>query len=87
MLASLGAGVPIVAIPQGAGQFINAPYWVASGAVAVMQPPDSASLASTISSTLEDSAMQLAAEATAQDVAAMPPPAETADVLIELAGL
>jgi UDP:flavonoid glycosyltransferase YjiC (YdhE family) len=88
MLASLGAGVPIVAVPQGADQFINAPWWARSGAVTVVPPADldPGSIAAGIVTALDDAAMRAAAASVARDMAAMPSPAETADELIELAG-
>jgi UDP:flavonoid glycosyltransferase YjiC (YdhE family) len=84
MLASLGAGVPIVALPQGADQFVNAPWWERSGAVTVLQPPDldAAVLESSIASALDSSAMRSAAELIARDIAAMPSPSESADKLL-----
>lgn len=87
MLASLAAGVPVVSLPQGADQFINAPWWLRSGAVAVMQPPDvdSTSLASCMSSTLEDSTMRSAADEIAQEISSMPSPPEVADRILDLA--
>jgi UDP:flavonoid glycosyltransferase YjiC (YdhE family) len=87
MLAALGAGLPIVALPQGADQFVNAPWWQRSGAVMVLQPPDAdaASIASTVSSALASSAMRAAAELMASDIAAMPSPSESADKILELA--
>jgi UDP:flavonoid glycosyltransferase YjiC (YdhE family) len=88
MLAALGAGVPIVAMPQGADQFINAPWWVRSGAVSVLPPAvlGAAAIAAEIVATLDDAAMHGAAASVARDMASMPSPAETADELIELAG-
>jgi UDP:flavonoid glycosyltransferase YjiC (YdhE family) len=86
MLASLGAGLPVVAMPQGADQFINAPWWARSGAVTVIEPPspEPTSLAASISQTLDDPAMRAAAASTAHDIAAMPSPSEVAATLIEL---
>jgi UDP:flavonoid glycosyltransferase YjiC (YdhE family) len=88
MLASLGAGVPIVAMPQGADQFINAPWWARSGAVTVLPPAalDRTAIAASLASALEDPVMRAAAASAARDIAAMPSPAETADTLMELAG-
>lgn len=87
MLAALGAGLPIVALPQGADQFVNAPWWERSGAVTVLQPPDlhAALIGSSISFALDSSAMRAAAEVIARDIAAMPSPSESADKLLELA--
>jgi UDP:flavonoid glycosyltransferase YjiC (YdhE family) len=88
MLASLGAGIPIVSIPQGADQFINAPWWARSGAVTVLPSAglEPASIAASVASALEDRAMRAAAASTALDMAAMPSPTETAERLIEFAG-
>lgn len=87
MLASLGAGVPIVAMPQGADQFINAPWWARSGAVTVLPPGlDRSAIAAGVASALDDPTMRAAAASAARDIAAMPSPAATADRLIELAG-
>ena len=88
MLASLGAGVPIFAMPQGADQFVNAPWWARSGAVRVVPAAvlDPGSLAALVESALADQALRAAAAAVAQDIAAMPSPAETADKLLALAG-
>lgn len=87
MLASLGAGLPVVALPQGADQFVNAPCWLRSGAVAVLQPSglDVASIASTVASTLHSAEMRAAAELASQAMAAMPPPSESADAVLALA--
>lgn len=87
MLASLSAGVPIVALPQGADQFVNAPCWLRSGAVAVLDPTalDTASVASTVQSGLHSSEMRAAAELAARDIAAMPLPSESADAVLGLA--
>lgn len=87
MLASLGSGVPVVALPQGADQFVNAPCWLRSGAVAVLQPSglDVASIASTVASTLHSAEMRAAAELASQAMAAMPPPSESADAVLALA--
>jgi hypothetical protein len=84
MLASLGAGLPVVALPQGADQFVNAPCWLRSGAVTVLQPPelDAQLIASSISSALDSFAMHAAAERIARDIAAMPSPSDTADKLL-----
>jgi UDP:flavonoid glycosyltransferase YjiC (YdhE family) len=83
------AGLPIVAIPQGADQFINSPWWARSGAVKVIQPAelDANSIAASISATLDDSTMRAAAVSMATSIAAMPSPLETADKLIDLGGL
>jgi MGT family glycosyltransferase len=88
MLASLAAGLPLVSLPQGADQFINAPWWSQSGAVTVIQPPDLTpeSLASTITATLTDPALRLAANTIAQQISTMPPASEVAQTLLELAG-
>lgn len=87
MLASLSAGVPIVALPQGADQFVNAPCWLRSGAVAVLDPTalDAPSVASTVQSALHSSEMRAAAELAARDIAAMPLPSESADAVLGLA--
>lgn len=87
MLASLGAGLPTVALPQGADQFVNAPCWLRSGAVAVLEPSglDASSIASTVTSTLHSSEMRAAAEATARAIAARPSPSEAADAVLGLA--
>ena len=85
MLAALAAGVPVVSLPQGADQFVNAPWWARSGAVAVLQPAevDPASLAACISATLADADRRAAARAVAEEIAAMPPPSELADRLLD----
>lgn len=87
MLAALGAGLPVVELPQGADQFVNAPWWERSGAVTVLQPPDldAALIARSISSALDSSAMRAAAELMARDIAAMPSPSESADKVVKLA--
>jgi UDP:flavonoid glycosyltransferase YjiC (YdhE family) len=88
MLASLAAGLPVVSLPQGADQFINAPWWSQSGAVTVIQPPDLTpeSLASTITATLTDPALRLAANTVAQQISTMPPALEITETLLDLAG-
>jgi hypothetical protein len=76
-----------VALPQGAHQFVNAPCWLRSGAVAVLDPTalDAASVASTVQSGLHSSEMRAAAELAARDIAAMPLPSEPADAVLGLA--
>lgn len=88
MLAALSAGLPIVALPQGADQFVNAPCWSRSGAVSVVDPAtlDAASVASTVESALSSSEMRTAAEVAARAIAAMPPPSESADAVLGVAG-
>lgn len=87
MLAALSAGLPVVALPQGADQFVNAPWWSRSGAVTVMQPAevDAVSLASCITSALGDPSMRLAAESVAQEISRLPAVSEVADLVLDLA--
>lgn len=86
VLASLGAGVPVVVMPQGADQLINALWWARSGAATVLHPSelDPAAIAAGIAAALDDPAMRVAAATMAQDISSMPSPAEIVDTLIDL---
>ncbi|HVM39835.1 MAG TPA: glycosyltransferase [Acidimicrobiia bacterium] len=79
MLAALAAGVPVVIVPQGADQFRNAPFWVASGAVVTPDGPLSgAVLRRALADARPGGPLREAAERVRDVIAAMPPPETTA---------
>lgn len=80
LLPALGAGLPQVLIPQGADNFANAKRAEAAGVGPVLWPgevtPDA--LRSAVRAALHDPAHRKAAQALADEIAAMPTPAEVA---------
>jgi UDP:flavonoid glycosyltransferase YjiC (YdhE family) len=70
-LAALAQGLPLVVIPQGADQFINAERAVAAGAAVAIAPAEFGA-----------DALRSAAARVRDEVAAMPGPAQVADVLV-----
>ncbi|WP_435177600.1 glycosyltransferase [Actinacidiphila sp. bgisy145] len=79
-LGSLARGLPLVVVPQGADQFLQATVVGASGAGIAVQPgPDvPQAVAKAVATLHADTAYAGAARAVAQQIAAMPSPAEVA---------
>jgi UDP:flavonoid glycosyltransferase YjiC (YdhE family) len=79
-LGSLARGLPLVVVPQGADQFLQAAVVSASGAGIAVQPgPDvPQTVAKAVGTLRADAAYAGAARAVAQQIAAMPSPAEVA---------
>lgn len=88
LLAGLAHGLPQLALPQGADQFLNAAQTAAVGAGVALLPGESgaAEVSDALGRLLGESSYRLAAQAVARDIAAMPGPDEVAVVLGELAG-
>ena len=78
LLPSLGAGLPQVLLPQGADNFVNTRRAEAAGVGVSLWPgqvaPDA--LRSAVRATLGDPSYRRAAQTLAQEIAAMPTPAE-----------
>jgi UDP:flavonoid glycosyltransferase YjiC (YdhE family) len=79
-LGALAAGIPLVVVPQGADQFIQADRVAASGAGLAL-PPGAATpeaVAEAAAAVLADSAFHTIARAIAEQIAAMPSPDDVA---------
>jgi UDP:flavonoid glycosyltransferase YjiC (YdhE family) len=85
MLAALGRGVPLVVIPQGADQFINAERAVAAGAAVSIMPAEfnPSALRFAVERVRGDRSYAAAAARIRDEVAAMPSPAQVATALVE----
>jgi UDP:flavonoid glycosyltransferase YjiC (YdhE family) len=86
-LGALGLGLPQLCLPQAADQFRNARGAVASGAGLMLHPDDAAPEAITHGARriLDEEPFRVAAHGLAQDIRAMPSPAEVVTVLERLA--
>lgn len=86
MLGGLSNGIPQLAIPQGADQFINADALAGAGAAIALMPdeinPDS--VADGVTRLLEDPPYKQAAQRIESEIHAMPSPAEVAQQLSDL---
>jgi UDP:flavonoid glycosyltransferase YjiC (YdhE family) len=84
-LATLGRGIPLVMIPQGADQFINAERAVAAGAAVSIMPAefDSNALRDAVERARGDRSYAAAAARIRAEVAAMPSPARVVTALVE----
>ena len=82
-LGSLAQGVPQLAIPQGADNFVNASLLEGSGAGRALGPGEvsSAAIREAVGLLLEDGAYARAAQRVADEIAAMPGPNETAALI------
>jgi UDP:flavonoid glycosyltransferase YjiC (YdhE family) len=82
-LAALGRGVPLVVIPQGADQYINAERAVTAGAAVSISPSDFTpdALWSTVLRVLGDRAFAAGAARIRDEIAAMPSAAQVAFTL------
>jgi UDP:flavonoid glycosyltransferase YjiC (YdhE family) len=83
-LSALARGLPLVLIPQGADQFINAERAVAAGAAVAIAPAefDADALRSAVARVLGERSFAVAAARVRAEVAAMPSPAQAADALV-----
>jgi MGT family glycosyltransferase len=83
-LAALARGLPLVLIPQGADQFLNAERAVAAGAAVAITPAEfgSDALRSAVARVLRERSYAAAAARVRDEVAAMPGPAQAADALV-----
>ena len=77
LLGALSAGVPIVAVPQGADQFLNAEAIVRAGIGLRIMPAESspATVRDRVGRVLEEGHFALAARAIAVEIAGLPTPA------------
>ncbi|WP_245886695.1 glycosyltransferase [Umezawaea tangerina] len=78
-LGSLAAGIPLVVVPQGADQFVQADRVVAAGAGRVVEP--GGSVARVALSVLEGRGFRAGAEDVAAQIAELPAPADVAACL------
>jgi len=83
MFGTLINGLPMVALPRGADQFVNADRCVAAGAAVRLWGDDlhPAALRDAVHSVLEDDRYRTAARRLAGEIAEMPSPAEVASTL------
>ena len=84
VLGALSRGVPLVVLPQGADQPLNAARTEAAGVAVVVHDPDEAGAATR--RVLEDPSFATAARELAAEIAAMPTPADVVAVLVGEAG-
>jgi UDP:flavonoid glycosyltransferase YjiC (YdhE family) len=86
MLAALGAGLPLLLLPQGADQFDNATACARAGVARVVTPdvfsPESVS--AELRRLLSDARYCLAAQHVRDEIAAISPPADVAPLVEEL---
>lgn len=88
LLGAIAAGVPILAIPQGADQFMNAGRIVEAGLGLRILPDELAPdvIRTRLSTLLDDARFAEAAHALRRDLESMPSPGEVVDQLVQLAG-
>jgi UDP:flavonoid glycosyltransferase YjiC (YdhE family) len=86
VISGLCHGIPLVVVPQGADQFMQADRVASAGVgLAVLPGPDTADQAAkSVDRVLTDPAFRAAAEEAAAQIAEMPPPSEIAEWLEEL---
>ncbi|MET1075761.1 MAG: glycosyltransferase [Umezawaea sp.] len=82
VLGSLAAGIPLVVVPQGADQFVQADRVAAAGAGRVVEPGGSA--AEVVTSVLENPGFRRNAVEVAARIASLPAPADVASHLAEV---
>ncbi|MFF4354839.1 glycosyltransferase [Streptomyces sp. NPDC001530] len=86
-LAALSRGLPMVVVPQGADQFLQAGAVAGSRTgVAVMPPAGAEAVADATAAVLDSEEYRANAQRTAKEIAAMPSPREVADTLAALLG-
>jgi UDP:flavonoid glycosyltransferase YjiC (YdhE family) len=87
LMGALNAGVPILAIPQGADQFLNAERIVETGIGLRLMPDelDAAAVRSAVRALIEDSRFSQAVRGHRADIVAMPMPEQVVEVLAALA--
>ena len=80
MLGALAHGLPLVLLPQGADQFDNAEACRAAGVAIVLMPAeaDAGSVRASLDRVLDEPEYAAAAGRLAEEIAAMPPPADVA---------
>jgi UDP:flavonoid glycosyltransferase YjiC (YdhE family) len=89
-LGALSHGLPAIVLPQGADQFVNAARIVEVGVGRALQGDDltPAAVAAVAGELLpDDGAERRAARAVAEEIAAMPHPADVVPLLEEIAGI
>ena len=86
-LGALSNGLPQLCLPQGADQFRNAAGGMRSGAALVLRPEDATpeAIAGAVQRLLDEDSFRAAAQGVADDIRAMPSPAEVVTVLESLA--
>ena len=77
MLGTLGAGLPMLALPQGADQFLNASRITATGTGLALMPAEAtpAAIREATTTLLTDASIHAAAQALRAEIEAMPAPA------------
>jgi UDP:flavonoid glycosyltransferase YjiC (YdhE family) len=86
-LGTLSRGLPMVVVPQGADQFIQAGAVAGSRTgVAVMPPAGAEAVAEAVDSVLDSAEYRDNARRAAEQIAAMPSPGEVAEKLVALLG-
>lgn len=86
-LAALSRGLPMVVVPQGADQFLQAGAVAASRTgVAVMPPAGTDAIANATAEVLDSEEYRTNAQRISKEIAAMPSPREVADTLAGLVG-
>ena len=80
-LGSLAAGIPLVVVPQGADQFIQADRVSAAGAGLAVTSPDPGSVADAVRSVLDDPSFRENARKVGAQIAALTSPADVASQL------
>jgi UDP:flavonoid glycosyltransferase YjiC (YdhE family) len=83
MLGTLGAGLPMLALPQGADQFLNAGRITATGTGLALMPEEAtpAAIREAAAALLTDASVHTAARALQGEIEAMPAPATLIDGL------
>jgi MGT family glycosyltransferase len=83
MLGAIGAGVPMLAVPQGADQFLNADRIVASGMGRRLLPAEAerSGVRDAVRALLDDPAYRTAARAVQATTLEMPPPDAVVPIL------
>jgi UDP:flavonoid glycosyltransferase YjiC (YdhE family) len=82
-LAALSRGIPLVIVPQGADQFIQAERVPAAGAGIALAPGDATpqAVAAAVQAVLAERPIRQAAASIAKEIASMPPASEVAAIL------
>jgi UDP:flavonoid glycosyltransferase YjiC (YdhE family) len=85
-LGTLAVGLPQLCLPQGADQFLNAAAIASSGAGLALSPSEVTAQAvrECLARLLRDASFAIASQRIADDIAAMPPPADAARTIAEL---
>ena len=87
MLSALGAGLPLLMIPQGADQFINADRCVATGVGRSLGPPQvtAEAIRRDVSALLDEPHYRESARRVKREIESMPTPEDVVGVLEDLA--